>query len=860
MEEKDEKEGRVRLVVRDVSERGRWKCSVYHRSKQSADQAANMMDPSSSSNLRPMSSVAQKMMERMGYKEGGGLGKHQQGMASALETSKQKGRRGLGFTLSDVTIDDAYKWSMEKEEPFVSIEEQVSWIESDKPPLIDSELKDKNVQGPAKLSIEDETNFADPEIVATICRCKSVFDALSGHELRRAVSLSNPFETIEKGIFQNRAAMKMANIDHAFDYMFTNPKHMDESPMVRENSQDLLYFADICAGPGGFTEYVLWKKKWTARGFGFTLRGPNDFKLEEFYAASTETFEPHYGVDPRDGDGNIYDPHNLIAFRNHVLEHTKKCSNHPVSEPCTTDCSSGVHFVMADGGFSVEGQENLQEILSKRLYLCQFLTALGILRVGGHFVCKLFDIFTPFSVGLIYLMYRAFEKVCIFKPNTSRPANSERYLVCKWKRSGTDAIGEYMFILNCILDHNAKEKEPNDIIHVISLDDIKSDTKFFDYIVSSNNTIGQRQIVFLSKVKAFAEDETLIEFKQAELKNACLRLWNVPIGTRVQPPRLSPVDMYLSLMSSKSKEPVRRSYNCAPKLLTKVNLKSLEFHHSFKCMVLSGDDPLRDQSTNKIPTRGFIIGLGKFNNYIWDGQGPSLNFRKLDAKINLPPETLIYAESVHEMMGVGKGQRKYLAIHIIDSLWLGGIDVRKLPYVDRIKMTRKLVKACTKTLVSDLCTLRVKSVYELTSIERIFKTQISLRQMKSGVEKTKLCFDLDESKFIEAIGLLIYPVIDTDKYFKCWSKSKGKYYFFSKEEKKSVDFGTVPDDAVATFDTSFDQRLFWKWFPNGDNTKADRGFDAIQQTDALLTNMTPETKHSDVLDRVTFRTFIGKLK
>ena len=36
---------------------------------------------------------------------------------------------------------------------------------------------------------------------------------------------------------------------------------------------DLLYFADICAGPGGFSEYVLWRKGWQAKGFGFTLRG-----------------------------------------------------------------------------------------------------------------------------------------------------------------------------------------------------------------------------------------------------------------------------------------------------------------------------------------------------------------------------------------------------------------------------------------------------------------------------------------------------------------------------------------------------------------------------------------------------------
>jgi cap1 methyltransferase len=35
-------------------------------------------------------------------------------------------------------------------------------------------------------------------------------------------------------------------------------------------------------------------------------------------------------------------------------------------------------------GFSVEGQENIQEILSKQLYLCQFLVALLIVRTGKH--------------------------------------------------------------------------------------------------------------------------------------------------------------------------------------------------------------------------------------------------------------------------------------------------------------------------------------------------------------------------------------------------------------------------------------------------------------------------------------------
>ena len=42
--------------------------------------------------------------------------------------------------------------------------------------------------------------------------------------MMKARSRSNPFETIAKGIFQNRAAMKMANMDTVLDYMFTDPR------------------------------------------------------------------------------------------------------------------------------------------------------------------------------------------------------------------------------------------------------------------------------------------------------------------------------------------------------------------------------------------------------------------------------------------------------------------------------------------------------------------------------------------------------------------------------------------------------------------------------------------------------------
>jgi cap1 methyltransferase len=85
-----------------------------------------------------------------------------------------------------------------------------------------------------------------------------------------------------------------------------------------------------------------------------------------------------------------------------------------------------LHCVMGDGGFDVSGLENIQEVMNKQLLLTQFAAGLATLRVGGHFLCKCFDLFTPFSAGLLYLFHTAFDDVCIYKPAQSRPANSER--------------------------------------------------------------------------------------------------------------------------------------------------------------------------------------------------------------------------------------------------------------------------------------------------------------------------------------------------------------------------------------------------------------------------------------------------
>lgn len=56
----------------------------------------------------------------------------------------------------------------------------------------------------------------------------------------------------------------MANIDAVFDFMFTKPKKQNGESAI--DQKEILYFADVCAGPGGFSEYVLFRRKWRAKG------------------------------------------------------------------------------------------------------------------------------------------------------------------------------------------------------------------------------------------------------------------------------------------------------------------------------------------------------------------------------------------------------------------------------------------------------------------------------------------------------------------------------------------------------------------------------------------------------------------
>lgn len=107
---------------------------------------------------------------------------------------------------------------------------------------------------------------------------------------------------------------------------------------------------------------------------------------------------------------------------------------------------------------------------------------------GGNFICKLFDIFTPFSVGLIYLLRTCFQEISIHKPNTSRPANSERYVICKGRNSESEIENVLSYFMDCheFMWINNKNKD-KDILEIVPLNILLNDEEFHSYIYTSNN-------------------------------------------------------------------------------------------------------------------------------------------------------------------------------------------------------------------------------------------------------------------------------------------------------------------------------------------------------------------------------------
>jgi 23S rRNA U2552 (ribose-2'-O)-methylase RlmE/FtsJ len=195
-------------------------------------------------------------------------------------------------------------------------------------------------------------------------------------------------------------------------------------------------------------------------------------------------------------DGNLYDFKNVISL---IQKYGRE----------------SVDLVTGDGGFDYSSDYSKQEINSYKLIYSEIFIALNIQRVGGNFVCKLFDIFHKETIILISILIRSYHNVYIHKPCVSRNSNSEKYIICKNFKGYNNDISK-------MLCHGFGQKLDIPISkHVI--EEIMNINKLY-----CNNQIKKiKQGVELIKNKYFKNDPTENQIKSAY--NWCIK-YNIQIN------------------------------------------------------------------------------------------------------------------------------------------------------------------------------------------------------------------------------------------------------------------------------------------------------------------------------------------
>lgn len=191
----------------------------------------------------------------------------------------------------------------------------------------------------------------------------------------------------------SRSFFKMWELLHDFSDVELN--------LPDKSSLNAIFLAE---GPGGFAEaLVKYRNNSSDMYYGISLKSVNKNIPEWKYQNRVSVC---YG---KDETGDLYNKTNL----DYLNETMPK-----------------MDIITADGGFDFSNDFNAQEESSIRLILCEIYAALILQKQGGSFFLKIYDIFHEYTLKIITLIKKFYDNIYIVKPLSSRPANSEKYLVC----------------------------------------------------------------------------------------------------------------------------------------------------------------------------------------------------------------------------------------------------------------------------------------------------------------------------------------------------------------------------------------------------------------------------------------------
>jgi len=221
---------------------------------------------------------------------------------------------------------------------------------------------------------------------------------------------TNPCEYIHSIIpYKKRSVSKYTPLSRSFFKMVEITKLFD---MLNENYPIRSFH--LAEGPGGFIEAIARKRKCIQDQYiGITLLyDKNDSNIPTWKKSQTILKEyPNIFIENgQDGTGNI------LSFENFKY--------------CVEKYERSMDYITGDGGFDFSVDFNKQEVSINKLLFAQIAYTLCIQKKGGAFILKIFDSFMQHTIDYIAILSCFYKKVYLTKPQTSRYANSEKYLIC----------------------------------------------------------------------------------------------------------------------------------------------------------------------------------------------------------------------------------------------------------------------------------------------------------------------------------------------------------------------------------------------------------------------------------------------
>ena len=165
---------------------------------------------------------------------------------------------------------------------------------------------------------------------------------------------------------------------------------------------------------------------------------------------------------------------------------------------------SKMELITADGGFDFSIDFNLQECSIGKLLFAQVAYALCLQKYKGKFILKIFDCFMQHTIDILYILSSFYEKVYIMKPQTSRYANSEKYIVCLGFLYDNHS-GFYTYLVKCF------EKMLESQVNPLRFLNIDISYLFIKKIEEYNAIFGQKQIQNIHYTLSLLETKTKLD-------------------------------------------------------------------------------------------------------------------------------------------------------------------------------------------------------------------------------------------------------------------------------------------------------------------------------------------------------------